>query len=148
MFKNRALHLPYPTVLHNPYYRKLTLSRRCAVPVTGFYLYQERLGGVRPIFVKREDGAPFAVAGIYDVWRRSAEESWSFSLITHSARPPCDAYADAQPALLEPSALAAWLRSKPEEAEAFLFEPQLRAYPVSSQVLDERCDGLELTAPL
>ena len=148
VFKNKALCIPYPTALHSPYYRKLTLSRRCAVPVTGFYFWQERPGGVRPVFVKREDGAPFAVAGIYDVWRRSAEESLSFLLITHSARPPVDAYTDTQPALLELSALASWLRNEPEEAEAFPFVPKLRIYPVSELVINERCDGPELTKPL
>ena len=148
VFKNKALRLPYPTALHSPYYRRLTQSRRCAVPVTGFYLWHERQEGVQPIFIKREDGAPFGVAGIYDIWRRSGQESLSFSLVTHDARPPCDTYADAQPALLEPDDVAAWLCNEPKETEAFSFEPKLRAYPISDKIFDERRDGPELTEPL
>ena len=129
VFKNKALCLPYLTALHSPYYRRLTLSRRCAVPVTGFYLWHERQEGVQPIFVKREDGAPFGVAGIYDIWRRSGQESLSFSLVTHDARPPYDTYADAQPALLEPDDVAAWLCNEPKETEAFFFRTEVARLP-------------------
>ena len=138
VFKNKALHLPYPTALHNPYYRRLTLSRRCAVPLTGFDLLRAGPGAAQLVHIRREDGALFAAAGIYDVWGRPGEETLSFSLLTHPARPPCDAFAEVQPALLEPAAVAAWLRDAPGGEESFPFAPTLRADPASSPAPDEQ----------
>lgn len=140
-FRDRTLHLPYRTALNSRYYRRLTLGKRCAVPLSGFSLRSAESGAL--VQVKRADGALFAAAGIYDVWQRTGANKLSFALITKAAEAPCNAYADLQPALLEPDHVDAWLLGEPDGAEDFPFEPELRVHQVEDAAAREGDSSLE-----
>ena len=79
------------SVATRPAYREAFRRRRCLILADGFYEWQRGLGpGKRkiPHWIFREDGGPFAMAGIWSVWRRpDLERKWlrSCAIITTSA---------------------------------------------------------------
>ena len=123
-FRDRTLRLPYSAALRSRYYRRLTLGKRCAVPLSGFYLRGSEDGTL--VRVGRTDGTLFAAAGIYDVWQRTGANKLSFALIMKAAGAPCDTHVDLQPALLKPDHVDAWLLGEPDEEKDFPFAPELR----------------------
>lgn len=48
------------------WYNQTFAKRRCLIPVTGFFTSYLFHGEVYPYFVKRRDGRPFALAGVYN----------------------------------------------------------------------------------
>jgi putative SOS response-associated peptidase YedK len=58
------------TVAEKPAYRDALRTRRCLVVADGFYEWRAAPGEPkRPHWITRADGAPFAFAGLWAVWR-------------------------------------------------------------------------------
>ena len=65
----RAFNARSETLLEKPTFRDAVLSRRCAVPMEGYYEWQAGPGGTRkPYFVRRADGRLHWFAGLYEWW--------------------------------------------------------------------------------
>jgi putative SOS response-associated peptidase YedK len=67
------------SVADKPAFARLLARRRCVCIVDGFYEFKETMcssGRVRklPVFVRRADGQPMLLAGVFDTWRPSAEQ--------------------------------------------------------------------------
>ncbi len=137
-----------------PAFRDAVRRRRCLVVVDGFFEWR-RNGKLRsqPFFVRRADGAPFTLAGIWDRWvGHDGEVVESCAILTQPARPPVEAIHDRMPMVLEPGAWARWL--SPELTQTDLLapllephDPALVAFPVSSFVNDPRHDDARCVEP-
>lgn len=149
-------------------------SRRCLVPVDGFYEWVETdTGGKQPYRVAFEDDRPFALAGLYECWQPpeskttqtgldafggggaadagAAEPLETFTIVTTE---PNDLVADLHhrmAVILDPDDEQTWLSGAPEEV-ATLLSPypsaSMEAYPVSSRVNAAGTDGPELIEPV
>ncbi|MET4059100.1 putative SOS response-associated peptidase YedK [Arthrobacter sp. UYP6] len=92
----RAFNARSETVLEKPTFRDAVVSRRCAVPVQGYYEWKSGPGKTkRPHYVRRADGALTFFAGLYEWWRDPAKApgepgSWllSTSILTTAAPDP------------------------------------------------------------
>ncbi len=79
------------TVSEKPAYRELAGTRRCVLPVSGFYEW-EAVAGARykqPWYVARVDEEPMMLAGLWDRWAGGTHQSEvidSFTLLTTEAR--------------------------------------------------------------
>lgn len=60
------------TAAEKPAFRDGWRRRRCLVPADGWYEWRREGKVARPHFFSREDGAPFAFAGIADAWHDGA----------------------------------------------------------------------------
>jgi putative SOS response-associated peptidase YedK len=146
MFNARA-----ETVHTRPAYRSLLRTRRCLVPGEGFYEWQAR-GRVRqPYFFSLQDGAPFAMAGLWDVWRGpDGTLLQSCVILVTEANPLVARVHGRMPVILSPGAQARWL--DPREQDPARLLPLLRPYPeramrlwpVSRRVNDARQDRPDL----
>jgi putative SOS response-associated peptidase YedK len=103
------------TVATHGLFRKSFETRRCVVPVLGYYEWQQRADGKQPFFI-REAGAQLALAGIVNYWRDMAKtdddpQAWrpSMSIITLDAHVAPGAVHDRMPAFLIPDAIDDWL---------------------------------------
>ena len=137
-----------------PAFRDAIRKRRCLVAVDGFYEWQRQgKKSSLPFVVRRADGKPFALAGVWDRWvSKDGEVIESCAIVTQPARPPVDGIHDRMPLVLEPAQWARWLDASATSAEALapLLEPQapdLVAYAVSTHVNDPRHDDPACQAP-
>ena len=53
------------TLTERPAFRAAFASRRCLVPINGFYEWRDESGVRTPLWIHRADERPFALAGIY-----------------------------------------------------------------------------------
>jgi len=89
------------TIAERPAYRDAFERRRCLILADGFY---EWSGGV-PHWITREDGEPFAFAGLWASWRpqgasRDVEPLRSCSIVTTAAAGPVRSLHDRMPVIL------------------------------------------------
>jgi putative SOS response-associated peptidase YedK len=74
-----TIHARAETIRRAPTYRELFKTKRCLVPATGWYEWQE------PIHMCPK-ATPFALAGVYDVWKGDGGKAiTSFAIITTDA---------------------------------------------------------------
>lgn len=103
--------------------------RRCLLPADGFYEWH----GGRPHHITREDGAPFALAGLHARGRAV--------IVTCPPSPVVAALHDRMPLILEPGQEETWLdEGVPVAALAEPFAP-LRAREISTALNDPRHEG-------
>jgi putative SOS response-associated peptidase YedK len=149
-------------------FARAAAARRCLVPADGWYEWQvsptsvDAKGNPRkqPFFIHRSDGAPMAMAGLYEFWRdRALAEddpgAWltTYTIITSVAEPGLDRIHDRQPLVLEREQWGDWL--DPKQADLSLVEALLNfsqpgrfdAYPVAMAVNSSRNNGEQLLHP-
>jgi putative SOS response-associated peptidase YedK len=138
------------TVAERPLYRDAFARKRCLVVADGFY---EWSGGT-PHWITREDGEPFAFAGLWASWRPQTDDAVeplrSCTIVTTAATGPVRALHDRMPVILLRSAEDAWL--DPETPAPMLHEllvpsATLAARPVSRAVNDARHDAPDCLDP-
>jgi putative SOS response-associated peptidase YedK len=132
------------TVATTPAFREALRKRRCLVVVDGFYEWQrDGKKASQPFFLRRADGKPFALAGLWDRWvSKDGEVVESCAIVTQAALPPAAAVHDRMPVVLEKPAWDAWLDPGVDDVSAMLspHAPDLAVYPVSPYVNDPRHD--------
>jgi len=65
---NRMINARSETAAKKPAFRDAFRHRRCLIPATGFYEWEKRPGGKIPHWIRREDGSPLALAGLWERW--------------------------------------------------------------------------------
>ena len=156
---NRMINARAEGIASKPAYRAAIDRRRCLIPADAFYEWQRRTGadgrpaGKLPWAVRRTDGQPMALAGIWEVWRDKeqpdAEPVRSCAIVTTGANELMAPIHDRMPVILERRDWAAWLDpSTPAAAVEALMVPAapgvLEAFPVSTRVNKVTNDGPEL----
>jgi putative SOS response-associated peptidase YedK len=141
------------SVVTAPAFRQAIRSRRCLLAVDAFYEWQRSGARSRPFLLRRPDGKPFALAGVWERWTSAdGEVVESCAIITQPARPPADAIHDRMPLVLPAEAWDVWLDPRalsPGEISALLAPraPDLVALQVSPRVNDPRYDQPDCFSP-
>ena len=142
------------TVAVRPAYRDSLWQRRCLVPAGWFYEWKNEDGEKIPHVILRKDQAPFAMAGLYDVWRDSqGKPLWSFTILTRSPNRLLREIHDRMPLMLPRELEKEWLSAKAPPWKRLTRVPlypdkELEAYPVSRLVNSVRNDSPELLRPV
>jgi putative SOS response-associated peptidase YedK len=66
---NQCINAKAETVTTKPAFRSAFKSRRCLVPVSGFYEWQKQGKAKQPYWIGMIDKEPFAFAGLWERWR-------------------------------------------------------------------------------
>lgn len=160
------------TLAVKPAFKSLFRTRRCIIPMDGFYEWvalpagaAEARSGKRggrpvkqPMYIARGDGRPLAVAGLWSAWRDPASdgpEPWlhTCTVITTAANPTVAPIHDRMPAILDPSAWARWLDLDADDLDELtdVLHPApvglLTVRPVSPDVNRVTNKGPELLEP-
>ncbi|MCJ7787894.1 MAG: SOS response-associated peptidase, partial [Methyloceanibacter sp.] len=69
------------TVHEKPLFREAFARRRCLIPATGFYEWEQRADGKQPWRYRRKDLKPFAFAGLWEFARLGGEDIVSACII-------------------------------------------------------------------
>ncbi len=129
------------TVRDKPSFRDAVVRRRCVVVGDGFYEWHHPEGQKRgtPHFIRRKDGAPLAMAGLWERWHdEKGEVLETCAIITRDADAVVRPLHDRMPVILDASQLDVWLSpvTTMPEVEGLLAAtpPPLETYRVSSHV--------------
>ncbi len=118
------------TLAKKPAFRKALKSRRCIVPISGFYEWQKQARGKQPFFVASSHGEPLTLAGLWEEWNALP----TFTIITVPANEKVAAIHDRMPAILSREDALAWL----ETGDTALLKPcasdALATWPVPTRV--------------
>ena len=159
---NRMINARAEGITEKPAFRRAVARRRCLIPADAFYEWQHRSGpagrpaGKLPYAVRRRDGQPMALAGIWEVWRDpvapDADPVRSCAIVTTSANELMAPIHDRMPVVLERADWPLWLAPETDlGAIEALMRPAasgvLEAFPVSTLVNKVTNDGPQLLEP-
>ena len=84
-------------------------KRRCLVPADGFYEWRTVNKKKLPVWFHRTDNAPFAFAGVWDVWPGPRGKEFTVAILTTEPNELTKAVHNRMPVILKPDDEAAWL---------------------------------------
>jgi putative SOS response-associated peptidase YedK len=137
------------TVAERPTFRKALQGRRCLIPTTGFYEWRTENDRKQPFLFRREDGAPFAFAGISDFYDTKGGVAPACAILTTAASSFMRQFHERMPVIVPQPAWDVWLDRTVTDpaAVADLLAPApadfLIAVPVSPRVNNPRNNGPE-----
>ncbi|GAA2849231.1 putative SOS response-associated peptidase YedK [Aminobacter aminovorans] len=114
------------TIATNGLFKRAYAMRRCLIPIDGYFEWKDIHGtgkDKQPYAIAMKDGAPFALAGIYDIWRNpeTGELLRSFCVVTCAPNELMATIHDRMPVILAPADYARWIG--PEADPADLMKP-------------------------
>lgn len=156
---NRMINARSETAAEKNSFKRSLASRRCIIPADGFYEWKKLPDSKTklPMYITRNDGAPFAFAGLHDSWRgpeRDLDPVRSCTILTTTANDKMADVHDRMPVMLPPSVWDEWLDPANDDVEALarLFVPSppelISLTPVSTAVNSSRNRGAHLIEPL
>ena len=152
---NRMFNARAETIAEKPSFRNALRRRRCLIPAHGFYEWQRRDETRQPYHIRRADGAPFAMAGIWEHWMApDGSEISSCAIITTAANALMAGLHHRMPVILPAEEYPLWLdpaEGRPEKLLPLLASrdwEDLRAVPVSTYVNNSRNEGPQCVEPL
>ncbi len=143
------------TVVDTPAFREAFASRRCLVPVDGFYEWRRRGRDRQPFYFAAADGRLLALAGVWARWEYPGGEAVeSCSVLTTAANALMSPIHHRMPVIIPREERQRWLTAPAAAAGQLvpLLAPApgdlLRMHAVSSAVNRVGHDGPELIAPV
>jgi putative SOS response-associated peptidase YedK len=127
------------TVADKPAYRDAFKKRRCLIPTDGFYEWKPGKPRKQPYFIHRQDGEPFAFAGLWEHWEQEGYAIDSCTIIVTQANKLITPIHDRMPVILPPEHFEQWLDpGQNKDALLSLLKPcadrEMEAYPVGLAV--------------
>ena len=152
------------TAAEKPAFRAAFKRRRCLLPMTGFYEWQQANGRKQPMYIHRVDNhrvdnhgkseGLLSLAGLWEVWQ-SADGGLleTCTILTTTPNALMEPIHNRMPVIVEPLDYNAWLApDTPADELHHLLRPyaadQLHAHPVSTAVNRPQNDTADCIAPL
>jgi putative SOS response-associated peptidase YedK len=151
---NRMINARSETVADKPAFRAAFKRRRCLVVADGFYEWQKQDGGKQPFYIRRQDGQPFAFAGLWEFWKGEDERVIeSCTLLTTTPNELIRPLHNRMPVILHSKDYGLWLDPEAEAPalqQLLIAHPtdQMDAYPVSRYVNSPENDDPRCIEPL
>lgn len=141
------------TVADKPAYRNAFRQRRCLVPSEGFYEWRVTRTGKQPWLIRRIDGAPFAMAGLWETWQGGGDALQTCTIIVTTANAVIAPIHDRMPVIIQPADYQTWL--DPDNDDRTTLTAVLQTAnpidwvlaPVSRRVNSPRNEGPDLLQP-
>ncbi|TFF89755.1 MAG: SOS response-associated peptidase [Promethearchaeota archaeon] len=152
---SRMINSRSETVAEKPAFKAAFKSRRCLIPTDGFYEWKkQKKGGKQPYFVHMKDEQPFALGGIWDLWKNpDGQNIESFSILTTEPNEVVKPIHKRMPLIIKQEEYDSWLNPDNDVKEVKdLLKPyqakKMTAYPVSKDVNNPKNKGEENIKPL
>ena len=148
---NRMINARAETLAEKPSFRSAYRRRRCLVLADGFYEWRREPGKQSkiPMYIRLRSGAPFAFAGLWEVWlpSKDAPSVRSCTIITCPPNSFLENIHNRMPVILESEAYDLWLdmhNQSPDQLNVLL-KPypaeEMTAYAVSLLVNQPKNDS-------
>lgn len=141
------------TVLEKPAFRNAVHDRRLLVVASGFFEWTKDAQGNRdPWYITRRDGAPLAIAGLWQEWENPQDgERWrTVAALTIAANAPMQTIHHRMPVIIEPADRGLWLGEEGKGAAKLMRaapDETLQWHRVARNVNSNRASGPELIEP-
>lgn len=151
---NRLINARGETVAEKPAFRHSLKTRRCIIPVSGFYEWTQTPAGKWPYFITAEQAPLLSMAGIWARWRRGdAEAIETCAIVTVAATPALEQIHGRMPLCLSTDEYADWLDpATPADVCRNLLAgndgPTFAFHPVARAVNNPRNESADLIAPV
>lgn len=154
---NKMINARSESITEKPSFKNSFRRRRCIIPATGFYEWQNIPGEKKkqPYFVKMKSGGGFAFAGLWDEWKDPGNgKIRSAAIITTPANELMEPIHNRMPAILPREFIQTWLSDIPngekELLEALNPYPsdEMEAYKISTMINIPENEGKELIEKL
>jgi putative SOS response-associated peptidase YedK len=134
---NRMINARSETAATSAAFKHALQRRRCLVPADGFFEWKKIAPGAKqPMAIRSRDGAPLAMAGLWDRWRPKGDDGHPLETVTILTCPPNDLLKDVHdrmPVILEREEWAKWL--DPAEQDPSRVTPMLNPYPAERMTM-------------
>jgi putative SOS response-associated peptidase YedK len=158
----RLINARAETVESSPVFRSAFARHRCIIPADAFYEWRRerdpatgRTLRSQPFAIRRSDGDPLALAGLWSIWRHpdTAARLYTCSILTTDPNQVVAPLHNRMPVVLDAADWDAWLdEATPPGELRLLLRPAppetMDAYAVSPALNNVRNEGPELLAPL
>ncbi len=136
---HRLINARAETLADKPSFRAAYSKRRCLIPATGFYEWQQTEIGKQPYHVHFPDSRLFAFAGLWEHWESGNETVYSCTIITCPALAPVSAIHERMPIIIQPENYSDWLNKRKLETDVLAFDQvnsyqQMELTPISQHV--------------
>lgn len=155
---NRMINARAETAAEKPSFRSAFKRRRCLILANGFYEWKKVPGGKQPYLIRREDGAAFAMAGLWEHWQDpGGGEISTCAILTTAGNSMMATIHGRMPVILEEEHHSRWLNpmdavSGTRDALLAMVQPRewedMTAIPVSTYVNNPRNEGLQCIEPV
>jgi putative SOS response-associated peptidase YedK len=156
---SNAINARVESISEKPTFKSAFISRRCLIPVTGYYEWATELGKYKPkqpFYISHKNKSSLAIAGIYESWINPVSKSslTTAAIITREAVGILAPIHHRMPVILPKDLWSTWLSSKsllPNEIDDYLnmidikeADKDLIFWPVSDDVNNARNTGADL----
>lgn len=139
---NRLINARAETIAEKPAFKTSFKKKRCLVVTNGFYEWKKEGAGKQPYLIHRQDGKPFAFAGLWSSWRdpESGGTVETYTILTTEPNDLLRPLHNRMPVILDKPRFDEWLDPKQEDTDKLqpLLVPApvegFEAYPVSRAV--------------
>ena len=153
----RLINARAETIDQKPSFRSAFKRRRCLIPASGFFEWQQQANAKRkqPFYIHMKDNKPFALAGLWEIW--SAPDGSiikSFAIITTEPNKLIKKIHNRMPVILPPDKWEQWLieGDVPSQSLKPLLQPypseEMIVHPVSTFVNSPKNDSPECIRPI
>jgi len=108
---SRAINARSETIAEKPMFKSSFASRRCLIPVDGFYEWERKAKGKLPHYIFARDGGPLPDAGLWSSWRDpdTEERLVTCTIVTGSPNALLADIHDRMPIVMPADRWDAWL---------------------------------------
>jgi putative SOS response-associated peptidase YedK len=143
------------TAHEKPSFRQALKTRRCLIPASGFYEWQQRGKEKQPFYIRRRDGEPLSLAGLWERWTAPTGDILeTCSILTTSANDLLQQLHERMPVVLQREQFGLWLDRAVSDSKLLgeLLQPcaaeLLESYPVTREINRPAFDRPECIQPL
>lgn len=150
---NRLINARSETATEKPSFRAAFKRRRCLIPASGFYEWDQHTQPKQPYHITPSHGGLMAFAGLWEHWSPPGSDPLeTCTILTTSANGTLSPIHDRMPVILPPESFDTWLNTDSDPATlTSLLQPAaedfLELQPISTYVNNVRHTGPECIMP-
>jgi len=136
---NSLINARSESVHEKPSFRQAIRYRRCIIPASGYFEWENKNGQKQPYYIRMKDDSLMGLAGIWETWKSAeGEELRTCAILTTSPNRLVQTIHDRMPVILHPEEYNLWLDRNVTDPEKLkpLYQPYpsdlMEMYPVSS----------------
>ena len=151
---SRMINARAETAVDKPSFRAAFKRRRCLIPASGFYEWQQTNGRKQPHYIHPQNDGIFAFAGLWELWQSAdGSELQTCTILTTTPNELMAPIHNRMQVIVEPPDFSMWLDPGPRPEDALhLLRPypadKMAAYAVSTAVNSPANDSPACIAPL